>query len=68
MGKLRCKGGKAQVKVFHAGLMPGLYFGAEVSTPDLVIINKTKKHCVAVHGLRQAGVPDQLSLIALPRH
>jgi len=64
--KLRCKGGKAQVKVYRAGLMPGLYFGAEVSTPDLTIINKTRKHCIAVHGLRQAGVPYQLSLLALP--
>ena len=64
--KLRGKGAKAHVKVFHAGLMSGLFFGAECSTPDMGIITKAIKHCIAVHGLRQAGVPHQLSLIALP--
>jgi hypothetical protein len=64
--KLGKAGRFGQIKVFSAGMLPSLLFGAECNTPPLKNLTQCRIGLVQVRGLALPGVAHQLALLALP--
>jgi hypothetical protein len=63
--KLGRTGKLAKARVYTAGMLPSILYGAECNTPPLKVLTKCRNDLVKIHGLQVPGVAHQLALLAL---